>query len=214
MQFPRSTHYSEQAPRPRTRTLHYILELPMEKRIWTLVLGTSLAILHSAPVRPTIAQQPAAVAVPKEQLPEAIELLFKEIDEESLKEAPSATTKSKRGRERQVKPFKVDPKLLENKFVASARLMGMRNISRDPRPDKSMFHLEGQMVAGIERRRVDRRRAEVLDPSGHSLYSGRSSRAIIGGVKGPIRTDFSNVIPLCPKDELPSRGLGEFSDKC
>jgi hypothetical protein len=182
----------------------------MKTPIWTLMLCAFVALSHVTSVRPTVAQEIGADEKPRERVPDAIDKLFKDIDAESLKEPPKRDYKVAKGAERAVKLFKTDPRLLENKFVASARLLGMRNISRDPRPDMSMFHLEGQMVAELTEAGLKGGVPRFSDPSGHSLYSGRPSRAIIGSVKTPIRAYFSNVVPLCPKEELPSKDVVDF----
>lgn len=177
---------------------------------WTLVVGTCLAVLHVASVGTTFAQQPADAARLPDQVSASLDRLFEEIDEKSLNEAPKRDYKVEKGQEKEIKLFKTDPKLLENKFVASARLVAMRHVPRDPRPDRSIAQMEGQMMAELMQPELTGGIPIHWDPAGRSLYTGRPSRAIIGSINTPIREYFSSVIPLCPKAELPSKDIVDF----
>lgn len=163
-----------------------------------------LAILPVIALRQAVGQLPDEGVKPADRVPEALEKLFRGIDEASLRESPKRSFKFATGDKQQIRILMNDPKIRENKFVASVRLMGTRHIARIGQ-SPSVLDLENRLIYELKGDAVKR----TLAPTGNSLFTGHS-RHSGRGLKNAVRDYFSDLVLLCPRDELPAKELVEY----
>lgn len=186
------------------------MKQPFWKFTWLICLALSPAMM----VRPTTAQETAAADKSTEpnRVPESIELLFKEIDEDSLHDAPQREFKTETGAAQQTRLFRADPKLLENKFGATLVLLPSGLNPADE--DSIQRHEKLRYIDNSWSRKFPATLQRLAEFDNVFLFSPDVFQARHSGTESTPITKLGQyhalLVEQCPPDQRPESRLTDF----